>query len=72
MSIVESSEQKKETAATLMIIGWICWFFGLLIMFFNPAAMHIERHGMLYSAVALALMGLLLNIAGYRMRLRSK
>ena len=72
MTIVESPEQKRETATSLMIIGWICWGFALLVLFFNPAAMRVGRLGMVYSAVALAVAGLVLNIMGYRLRSRAR
>ena len=72
MTIVESAEQKRETATSLMIIGCICWAFALLVMFFNPAAMRLGRLGMLYTAMVLAIAGLALNIVGYRMRSRTR
>jgi FtsH-binding integral membrane protein len=72
MTIVESPEQKRETATSLIIIGWICWAFALLVMFFNPAAMRLGRLGMVYTAIVLAVAGLLLNIVGYRLRSRAR
>ena len=72
MSIVESREQKRETATSLIIIGWICWLFALLVLFFNPAAMRLGRMGMLYTAIGLAAAGLVLNIIGFRMRSRAR
>ena len=72
MTIVESPEQKRETATSLVIIGWICWGFALLVMFFNPAAIRLGRLGIVYTAVALAVAGLLLNIIGYRLRARAR
>jgi hypothetical protein len=72
MTIVENPEQKRETATSLMVIGWICWGFALLVMFFNPAAMRRGRLEMLYVAVVLAVAGLLLNIVGYRRRSRAR
>ena len=72
MTIVESPEQKRETATSLVIIGWICWGFALLVMFFNPAAMRLGRLGMVYTAIVLAVAGLLLNIVGYRLRSRAR
>jgi len=72
MTTVKSAEQKRETATSLMIIGWICWGFALLVMFFNPAAMRRGRLEMFYTAVVLAVAGLVLNIVGYRRRSRAR
>jgi uncharacterized protein YhhL (DUF1145 family) len=72
MTIVESAEQKRETATSLRIIGWICWGFALLVLFFNPAATRLGRLEMVYTAVALAVAGLLLNIIGSRLRSRAR
>ena len=72
MTIVESPEQKRETATSLIIIGWICWGFALLVIFFSPAAMRLGRLGMVYTAIVLAVAGLLLNIVGYRLRSRAR
>ena len=66
MTNVESPEQKRETATSLRIIGWICWGFALLVLFFNPAATRVGRLEMVYAAVTLAVAGLVLNIIGYR------
>jgi hypothetical protein len=72
MTNVESPEQKRETATSLRIIGWICWGFALLVMFFNPAALRLGRLGMVYAAIALAIAGLVLNIIGYRLGSRAR
>ena len=72
MSIVESSEQKRETATSLLVIGWICWGFALLVTFFSPAAIRLGRLGIGYTAVALAVAGLVLNIIGYRLCSRAR
>ena len=72
MTIVESPEQKRETATSVIIIGWICWGFALLVVFFNPAAMRLGRLGMVYTAIVLAVAGLLLNIVGYGLRSRAR
>ena len=72
MTIVESPEQKRETATSVIIIGWICWGFALLVIFFSPAAMRLGRLGMVYTAIVLAVAGLLLNIVGYRLRSRAR
>ena len=72
MTIVESPEQKRETATSLIIIGWICWGFALLVIFFSPAALRLGRLGMVYTAIVLAVAGLLLNIVGYRLRSRAR
>ncbi|MGA2989625.1 MAG: hypothetical protein ABSD88_04045 [Candidatus Korobacteraceae bacterium] len=71
MSIVEGPEQKKETATSLIIIGWICWGFALLVTFFHPAAARLGRRGIIYTAIILAVVGLVLNIIGRRMHSRA-
>jgi hypothetical protein len=70
MSIVEGPEQKKETATSLIVIGWICWGFALLVAFFHPAAARLGRTGIISTAIVLALAGLVLNVIGRRMRAR--
>jgi hypothetical protein len=72
MTIVESPEQKRETATSLIVIGWICWGFALLVTFFTPAAIRLGRLEIVYTAVALAVAGLVLNIIGYRLRSRAR
>ena len=72
MSIVGGPEQKQETATSLVIIGWICWGFALLVTFFHPAAAKLGRRGVIYTAVILAVVGLALNIIGRRMSPRSR
>ena len=72
MTIVESPEQKRETATSIIVIGWICWGFALLVTFFSPAAIRLGRLGIIYTAVALVVAGLVLNIIGYRLRSRAR
>ena len=72
MSIVERPEQKRETAASLIVIGWICWFFALLVLFFHPAAARLGRMEATYIATVLAAVGLVLNTIGRRMRARAR
>lgn len=72
MTIVESPEKKRETATSIMIIGWICWGFALMVTLFSPAAIRLGRLGIVYTAVVLAVAGLLLNIIGYRLRARAR
>ena len=72
MSIVERPEQKRETAASLIVIGWICWLFALLVLFFHPAAARLGRAETTYIATVLAAVGLALNTIGRRMRARAR
>lgn len=72
MSIVENPEQRRERATSLMIMGWICWGFALLVLFFNPAAMRLGQMGFAYTAAALVAAGAVLNIIGFRLRSRSR
>jgi hypothetical protein len=36
-----SSEERREIGMSLMVIGFILWFFDLLILFFMPAGVRL-------------------------------
>lgn len=57
-------EDRRDASLTFMLVGWLCWIFAFLVMFFNPSAMRLGRVGMLVIAVVLAVAGLLLNVVG--------
>ena len=66
-----SREESRETGKAFMVVGWILVLFALLVMFFEPAAFKLGQIRFGAIAVALVVVGLLLNIYGYRLRRRS-
>ena len=54
-----------------MVVGWVLVLFALLVMFFEPAALKLGQMRFGAIAVALVVVGLLLNIYGYRLKRRS-
>ena len=66
-----SQEESRETGKAFMVVGWVLVLFALLVMFFQPAAVKLGQIRFGAIAVALVVVGLLLNIYGYRLRRRS-
>jgi NADH:ubiquinone oxidoreductase subunit 3 (subunit A) len=66
-----SQEESRESGRAYMVIGWIVVLFALLVMYFEPAAVKLGQMGFGVIAVAMVLIGVLLNIYGYRLRRRS-
>ncbi|HWR36100.1 MAG TPA: hypothetical protein VN622_09555 [Clostridia bacterium] len=66
----DAEEERRETGTSLILIGWLCWIFAALVMFFNPSAIRLGRLTMVEIAVTLAVAGLVLNILGLRVRKR--
>ena len=66
-----SQEESRETGKALMVVGWVLVLFALLVMFYEPAALKLGQSRFGVIAVALVIVGLLLNIYGYRLRRRS-
>ena len=62
--VYEDFEDRRDSSITYMLVGWLCWIFGFLVMFFNPAAMRLGRVSMLVIAIVLAIIGLVLNLIG--------
>lgn len=54
-----------------MVIGWLLVLFALLVVFFEPAALRLGQSRFGIIAGAMVIVGLLLNIYGYRLRRRS-
>ena len=67
-----SSEEKRETGAALMVIGWVLVLFAFLVMFFYPAGVKLGEVRFQVIAGVLVLLGLLLNIIGARTRARNR
>jgi hypothetical protein len=69
---VPSSEEKSETGAALMVIGWVLVLFAFLVMFFQPAALKLGETRFEIIAAVLVAVGLTLNIVGARIRNRNR
>jgi len=70
-AVMPSQEESRETGKAFMVVGWILVLFALLVMFFEPAALKLGQIRFGAIAIALVVVGLLLNIYGYRLRRRS-
>jgi NADH:ubiquinone oxidoreductase subunit 3 (subunit A) len=66
-----SQEESRESGRAYMVVGWVVVLFALLVMFFAPAAMRLGQIRFEIIAGAMVVVGLLLNIYGYRLRRRS-
>ena len=66
-----SKEERRESGRAFMVIGWLLVPFALLVVFFEPAAARLGQSRFGLIAGTLVLVGLLLNIYGYRLRRRS-
>ena len=66
-----SKEESRETGTAYMVVGWVLVLFALLVMFFEPAALKLGQLRFGIIAAALVIVGLLLNIYGYRLKRRS-
>ena len=66
-----SQEETRESGRAYMVVGWILVLFALLVVFFEPAAIKLGQTRFGVIAVAMVVVGVLLNIYGYRLRRRS-
>jgi hypothetical protein len=66
-----SKEESRESGRAFMVIGWVLVLFSLLVMFFEPAALKLGQTRFGIIAVAMVVLGVLLNLHGYRVRRRS-
>jgi len=66
-----SKEESRETGTAYMVVGWVLVLFALLVMYFEPAALKLGQMRFGIIAIALVIVGLLLNIYGYRIKRRS-
>jgi hypothetical protein len=61
--------EMRERGGTLMFIGLAVWVSDLLVVFFLPAGIRAGMHTAFTAIIAvLAVLGLVLMVAGYRMR----
>jgi hypothetical protein len=68
---VVDREERRETGTSLMLIGFICLAFAFLVMFFNPAAIRLGKLTMVEVAIGLVIVGFVLEIIGYRIRVKA-
>jgi len=66
-----TQEETRESGRAFMVIGWILVLFALLVVFFEPAAMKLGQSRFGIIAGTMVIVGVLLNIYGYRLRRRS-
>jgi NADH:ubiquinone oxidoreductase subunit 3 (subunit A) len=66
-----SQEEDRERGRAYMVIGWLLVLFALLVVFFEPAALRLGQSRFGIVAGVMVIVGLLLNIYGYRLRRRS-
>lgn len=65
-----ADEQRQETGGSLMVIGWLLAFFALIVMFYHPG--YVGRTGVALIAGALFVAGLIVNMVGYRIRVKAR
>jgi hypothetical protein len=67
----ERSEERREGATALMVVGWVIVAFDFLILFFFPASIRVGRHrSFLWTMGLLGALGLVLIVTGYVKRRR--
>ncbi len=66
------SEQGLENGKALMAMGWVCVLFALLVFFFNPAALKLGDVRIAVISGSLVVAGIILSVAGARVRARSR
>jgi len=66
-----SQEENRESGRAFMVVGWILVLFALLVFFFEPAALKLGQSRFGIIAGAMVIVGVLLNIYGYRLRRRN-
>lgn len=69
---VVDPEERREAGTSYMLIGFICLLFAFLVMFFNPAAFRQGKLTLLEVAVALVVLGSVLEVVGYRIRTKTR
>jgi NADH:ubiquinone oxidoreductase subunit 3 (subunit A) len=66
-----TQEETRERGRAFMVIGWILVLFALVVVSFEPAAIRLGQSRFGVIAGAMVIVGVLLNIYGYRLRRRS-
>lgn len=66
-------EEKQETGASLIVLGFGIWTMDLLVAFFLPSGIVYGRRGAFLSIIGtMGVLGLVLLIAGWKVRGRSR
>jgi hypothetical protein len=65
-------EDKRENAATLIVVGWMLVLGGVLAFFFHPAEAMLGESRFAIIAGLLVAAGLLVNLVGSRIRARQR
>jgi len=65
-------EEKQETGASLMVLGFGMWMMDLLVVFFLPSGI-VYGHRAAFTGIigSIGVLGLLLLIAGFKVRGRN-
>jgi len=63
-----SQEERRESGRAYMVVGWVLVLFALLVVFFAPAGLKLGQTRFGVIAAVLVIVGLLLNVYGYRLR----
>lgn len=63
-----STEEGRENGSALMVLGWVCALFALLVFFFNPAALKRGQFGVEWITGALLAVGAVCYMVGWRIR----
>lgn len=69
--VVVDLEEKRETGAAWMVIGGICWLVAFIAMFFHPAAWKLGRLTIAEYAGALAIIGVIVFVRGWRAKTKA-
>lgn len=64
-------EEKTELGHTLMLCGWLCWMFVVLVLVFRSAEVRAGGTALFNIATALGVVGLVLQFVGRMMNRRS-
>jgi len=67
-----STEEGRENGSALMVMGWVCALFALLVIFFNPAALKRGQYEIEWIAGGLLALGAVLYVVGRRIRARNR
>jgi hypothetical protein len=65
-------EEKRETGASLMLLGFGVWVVDFLVVFFLPSGIKLGRQATFFGIIiAMGVLGLVLLMIGYKARGKS-
>ena len=67
-----STEEGRENGSALMVMGWVCALFALVVIFFNPAALKRGQFGVEWIAGGLLTVGAVMYLVGRRIRAHNR